>query len=487
MKSFSELTSASHVNNADILAISQENSGTYSSKKTTVKEISDFANQNLAEEYDSTSSYAVGDYCIYESVLYKCTASTTGTFDNTKWTSVVVTDEMGSGGGGGTGGHTIIDENGTSMTARAGLQFVGANVSDDATNNKTIVDMSGGGVYIEKTLWEDANGLQFAPNNIQTITLSESLNKYDFIYVDISSVEDSGYHNQNILAVSSLYGENDGYNGVVCIGGNINHANSFAKVDNTHLKFMGFSSANPLIAWKVVGIKVSGDYYAPVIYSTEERIIGVWKDGRPLYQKTVDFGALPNNTTKTVSYNISDLDYFVKIQCVAHNQNGSRNIPFVDDANKSSDVLLDTIKSSGVLRIIAHTDLSSLTGDVTLQYVKSTDVAGSGSWTPQGVPAVHYSTDEQVIGTWINGETLYQKTLHISNVQFDSTGVYDLDLTSMGTDILIADNSCSYYTFSTYVRNFEKLVPEDGHIYCYGVANRPIADGYITIKYTKSS
>ena len=121
-----------------------------------------------------------------------------------------------------------------------------------------------------------------------------------------------------------------------------------------------------------------------------------------------------------------------------------------------------------------------------LKKTKTTDVAGSGTWTPQGVPTVHYSTDEQVIGTWL-GETLYQKTLHISNVQFDSTGIYDLNLTSMGTDILIADNSCSYYTFSTYVRNFEKLVPEDGHIYCYGVANRPITDGYITIKYTKSS
>ena len=145
MKSFSELTSASYVSNSDILAISQENSGTYSSKKTTVKEVSDFANQNFAEEYDSTSSYAVGDYVIYESVLYKCIGTTTGTFDSTKWTSVVVTDEMGQGGG-GTGGHTIIDENGNSMTARAGLQFVGGvNVSDDATNNKTIVNVPSGG------------------------------------------------------------------------------------------------------------------------------------------------------------------------------------------------------------------------------------------------------------------------------------------------------------------------------------------------------
>ena len=50
------------------------------------------------------------------------------------------------GGGGGTGGHTIIDENGNSMTARSGLQFVGgANVSDDSTNNKTIVDLASAG------------------------------------------------------------------------------------------------------------------------------------------------------------------------------------------------------------------------------------------------------------------------------------------------------------------------------------------------------
>ena len=165
-------------------------------------------------------------------------------------------------------------------------------------------------------------------------------------------------------------------------------------------------------------------HFQPVIYSLEEREVGVWTDGRPLYEKTVDFGTLPNNTTKTVSYNISDLDYFVKIQCVAHNQNGSRNIPFVDDVYKSGDVLLDTIKSSGVIRIISHNDLSSLTGEVTLQYVKSTDVAGSGSWTPQGVPTHHYSTDEQVIGTWIDGKTLYEKTLVFDNPTKDSYNTF---------------------------------------------------------------
>lgn len=47
-----------------------------------------------------------------------------------------------SGGGGGTGGHVIEDSTGTDMTARANLQFTGvATVSDDSTNDRTIVDV----------------------------------------------------------------------------------------------------------------------------------------------------------------------------------------------------------------------------------------------------------------------------------------------------------------------------------------------------------
>lgn len=40
---------------------------------------------------------------------------------------------------GGSGGHTIINDAGTSMTQRTGLQFVGLNVTDDSGNDKTVV------------------------------------------------------------------------------------------------------------------------------------------------------------------------------------------------------------------------------------------------------------------------------------------------------------------------------------------------------------
>ena len=48
-------------------------------------------------------------------------------------------DEINAAISSGVGGHTIIDNSGTSMTDRAGLQFPGAYVTDDSTNNRTVV------------------------------------------------------------------------------------------------------------------------------------------------------------------------------------------------------------------------------------------------------------------------------------------------------------------------------------------------------------
>lgn len=45
--------------------------------------------KNLADRYDATSTYAVGDYCIYGGQLYKCTTaiSTAEAWDSTHWTA----------------------------------------------------------------------------------------------------------------------------------------------------------------------------------------------------------------------------------------------------------------------------------------------------------------------------------------------------------------------------------------------------------------
>lgn len=54
------------------------------------------ANDNIATEYSSTATYAVGDYAIYESNLYRCTTAieTAETFDSAHWAAVTVGGEL---------------------------------------------------------------------------------------------------------------------------------------------------------------------------------------------------------------------------------------------------------------------------------------------------------------------------------------------------------------------------------------------------------
>lgn len=55
------------------------------------------ARENIADDYDATASYAVGDYCLYEGDLYKCnTAIAVGgeAWDVTHWTATQIMDEV---------------------------------------------------------------------------------------------------------------------------------------------------------------------------------------------------------------------------------------------------------------------------------------------------------------------------------------------------------------------------------------------------------
>ena len=63
---------------------------------------------SIANEYDATQTYVVDAYVIYQNILYKCTTAVSSPepFDNTKWSAVLIVDEIGSGGGGG--GTTVI-------------------------------------------------------------------------------------------------------------------------------------------------------------------------------------------------------------------------------------------------------------------------------------------------------------------------------------------------------------------------------------------
>ncbi len=93
--------------------------------------------------HDVTLAENAGITTVASSGVITFTATTAPS--NTIVVDIVLLDV--NGGGGGSGGHTIIDPLGQNMPSRTGLQFIGASVTDDPVNDKTVVTITGGGVH----------------------------------------------------------------------------------------------------------------------------------------------------------------------------------------------------------------------------------------------------------------------------------------------------------------------------------------------------
>lgn len=144
----------------------------------------------------------------------------------------------------------------------------------------------------------------------------------------------------------------------------------------------------------------SGNYFNPVIYSDTERVIGVWRDNKPLYQRSFDLGS-DKSISHTSWYNaIVSIPNVENITLCFGLYSGGTYYPLMayhtgDDVN----VLACRANSGATVRYL------------TICYTKTTDVAGSGNWNTDGVPTHHYSTSEQVVGKGTDGKPIYEITV----------------------------------------------------------------------------
>lgn len=155
----------------------------------------------------------------------------------------------------------------------------------------------------------------------------------------------------------------------------------------------------------VYGVKSGSEasYFQPIIYSTEEREIGVWEDGRPLYQKTFERNlTLPSGTWVVTGDSIPN-GQVVKSEATKL------------DSISDSVLTWGEIGSDGHIELINIRPVGSVTiSHYTMWYTKTTDVAGSAQYTTLGVPAHHYDGNEKVVGTWF-GETLYENYIDLGS------------------------------------------------------------------------
>lgn len=365
---------------------------------------------NMAAEYDDTATYAVGDFCIYSEVLYKCVTAVTvaEAFDSTKWTQTTAAENFGSGGGGGSA--TLAGLNDVNLTSPTDGQVL----TYDAANAEWVNGAGGGG---------NANERVLTKAEYEALTDAEKLN-------------------------GTTYYIND---------------------------------AVP-----------EGKEIQPVIYSFEEREVGVWTDGKPLYERTF----YKRNTTQTFNdfidfATIDDFAECISIEWTARRSAGgglqyTGNGAAITEANLTYGILF-RITSTGVLQYNIRnygTDINDMWA--TVRYTKTTDTAGSGIWTTTGEYAHHYSTTEHAVGTWIDGSTIYQRTFEFSTVLSIEPSVFaTTSISNSGMEKIINVEAIS----ATGTRWQVGGACDTGsyvNLFNYR-SNSTISIKYVTLQYTKTT
>ena len=110
-----------------------------------------------------------------------------------------------------------------------------------------------------------------------------------------------------------------------------------------------------------------------ISYSTTEQVTGgKWIDGKPIYRKVIDFGALPNNTMKSVAHNITNLDKIVNLVGYAVSGTVTLVIPFVSTTDLPSSIISCAVNGDN-LTVTTGTNRSSFTAKFIIEYTKTTD------------------------------------------------------------------------------------------------------------------
>ena len=369
-------------------------------------------------------------------------------------------------GGGGGGGHTIYDENGSAMTQRAGLEFTGSvSVSDDSVNDKTIVDILGGNVY---GAFIDTDRVIKATTTISGVTTVTYTATEDCI-VTFTGVSD--YEKACEVKIDNIRVWRN-YNATNSGGIEANSTNLFLRKGQVFSASNGSSQYNG--NYTVYGIKQgSNGIFAPVIYSDTERVVGIWRDNKPLYQRSFDLGS---------DINISDTAWVSTGITLANVENIINGHGVSNDGSFQGSLMLWD-DSSNIKAQTARNNSSALVRYITMWYTKTTDVAGSGNWNTDEMPTVHYSTSEQLIGTYL-GKPLYQKTWNNLSVSLTAntwanTGISATDIETI-VDGTMQDNNLQkiggtigFMSSHTYIGVYPQI------------GNRDLST--LTVQYTKIS
>ena len=384
-KKISELSTASEIKNGDNIELSQDTgnglvslkatilalatkiltninftSALTTTSKTVIGAINEVAEGGggmdvIAEDFDNTATYAVGDYCIYNGSLYKCTTAVTtaGDWDSSDWTETLVMDEVEQGGGGGGAGHTIKDDGGNALTQRSNLQFKGVYSHDDSINSASVVEVARQMTRAQYNLLSEdekkgliqiidefdadimfVNGVFIDTNNIlQAFTAFTTEATYtateDCVVIGGMSTT------SNKTAYVRINGVNvfEHYSG----SGEQSISNSFFLKKGQTILFHNETNWANINGYTVYGIQAGTNPSIPDYSTTDHKTGRKWIDGKDIYEITLAIPSLSAGSN-TINHGISNFGKMIHCEGTINYDGDDLILPYMATSISSSNV-----------------------------------------------------------------------------------------------------------------------------------------------------
>lgn len=107
-------------------------------------------------------------------------------------------------------------------------------------------------------------------------------------------------------------------------------------------------------------------------FEISEAFTGQYLNSKPIYQKMIDVGALPNNTMKSISTGITGADYvWIDMEnSFAFNSGASYPIPYVDPKALANSIGVRITSNGATVIVSTGANWSTYSGGITLRYTK---------------------------------------------------------------------------------------------------------------------
>lgn len=427
-KKVSELSTAAQLENSDLLMVSQGSQGSgWASLKTNILTLaqkiatginfsSDLRTTNktlvgaineaaesggtdiIAEEFDSTQTYAVGDYVTHEGSLYKCTTAVTvaGAWNSSDWTETLVMDEVSAGGGSSTlAGLTDVD-----LDNLADGQIL---VWDDTNSKWVNADNQGGSgreIFSGKALVMKTKTWTGDGSNPCVLTFTEKPFAIFNIYGD-------GLGGSKVLNSPFMYGETNYFISSYSSGLLFNTV-SYSNNDLT----MTMSGVDEGAVFNASGSQYTMWYLVEETFNAFKEITGVLEAGET--EITLEDSCIKGNSTIepfTSKFGLSPTDMVVGESNYTYSSFMDDKIVIRENEDDSTDIKLficGLTKESSSLTITDN-DLLAYFSDITSGYLKACETFDTAdSTTPTGILAITNSSGTYSIATFIPGWSQYK-------------------------------------------------------------------------------